>query len=83
MMVNSKLVKYHTAPMCFIPDGSLVCYHHGEVVILKDGLERVSIPLFKSFKERHLGRSKLCSRFFRIGVRAVEALDDTNILISC
>lgn len=82
MMFNTKLVKRHTTPMCFMPDGRLVCYHHGCVMVFKDGKEINRFPLFKTVKERYFGHIKLCSRFFRIGVRAVEALDDTNILIS-
>lgn len=82
MMVNTKLVKPHTAPLCFMPDGSLVCYHHGYVMVIKDGKEINSFPLFKSFKERYIGRNKLCSRFFRIGVRSIEIIGNSNILIS-
>ena len=72
----------HTTPICFLPDGRLVCYQHGDVFILENDQEMQRFSLFKSFKERILGRIKLISRLLRLGVRAAEALDNSNVILS-
>lgn len=65
-----------------MPDGRLVCYQHGDIVVLVDGEESLRIPLFKGTKERLLGRIKLASRLLRLGVRAAEAIDNDTIVLS-
>ena len=75
-------IKRHTTPLCYMPDSRLVCYQHGNVVVLNEGREQKRYSLFNSKKERLLGRFKLASRLLRLGVRASEAIDNSTILLS-
>lgn len=77
-----QVVSKNTAPVCYMPDGRLVCYQHGDIVVLVDGEETLRVPLFKGAKERLLGRIKLASRLLRLGVRAAEAIDNSTIILS-
>lgn len=72
----------HTTPLCLLPDGRLVCYQHGDIFIHEKGQVLQRFTLFKSFKERALGRIKLISRLFRLGIRTAEAIDNTTIVFS-
>lgn len=71
-----------TSPLCFLPDGKLVCYKHGDILIFEDKNEVRRLSLFNSSRERYWGRFKLISRFLRLGVRAAETLDDERIVLS-
>ncbi len=79
-MVDRK--RKNTSPLCFLPDGRLVCYQCGDIVVLIDGEESLRIPLFKGMKERFWGRFKLTSRLLRLGIRAAAAIDDSTLLLS-
>lgn len=74
--------KNNTTPLCFMPDGRLVCYQHGEIVVYTNGQELLRFSLFKSLKERFLGRSRLMSRFMRLGIRVAVALNDSVVILS-
>ena len=71
-----------TAPLCFMPDGRLLCFSHGQIVVINEGSveKRFSIPI--SSKEKILGCSRLMSRLLRFGVRAAQAIDDKHVLLS-
>lgn len=71
-----------TSPLCYLPDGRLVCYHHGIISILRDGKEekKFSIPI--SVKERLLGWSRYVARLLRFGIRSAIAIDNEHIVIS-
>lgn len=77
-----KKIANNASPLCFMPDGRLVCYQRGDVVVLVDGKEVFRVPVFKGAKERLLGRLKLATRLLRIGIRAAEAIDNDNIILS-
>lgn len=81
-MSKITLLSKQTTPLCFLSDGRLVCYKHGDIIIFKDGDEVQRISLFKNIKESILGKSKLISRFLRLGIRYAEALDDSTIVLS-
>lgn len=70
------------APLCFLPNGDLVCYHKGKVYVLSNNnvVKQISIPI--SFMERLLSWSKVATRFLRLGVRTAIALDDNIIIFS-
>ena len=72
----------HTTPLCFMPDGTLVCYKYGDVVLQRDGIEIKHLPLFKAKKEKWLGRNKLAYRLLRLGIRTAIAIDEENIILS-
>lgn len=80
-MLPTTIIK-HATPLCFLPDGGIVCYQHGDVFILESGQERQRFALFKSFKERTLGRIKLITRLLRLGVRTAVAIDNATIILS-
>ncbi len=72
----------HTSPICFFPNGNLVCYRYGMLYVLEEGKIVGKYRLFSSFEERVLAKSKLYYRLKRLGIRTAIALDDDNILIS-
>ena len=71
-----------TTPLCFMEDGRLICYQHGDIVVLKGRTETERASVLNSKKERVLGRNRILSRFLRLGVRAAEAIDNDTILLS-
>lgn len=77
-----KRISSKTCPLCYLPDGKLVCYKHGNILILEGRNEVRRLSLFKSSRERLLGRSKLISRLLRLGVRAAENIDGERVVLS-
>lgn len=75
-------IKRHTTPLCYMPDGRLVCYQHGDIFVLDKGKEQKRFSIITSKKERVLGRCKLASRLLRLGIRAAESIDGSTILLS-
>lgn len=69
-------------PLCFLPNGKLVCYKYGEVLICEKGLVVKKIALSCWFKEKYLSRCNYLNRLFRIGIRAAIAIDERTILVS-
>lgn len=80
-MIVSKLSK-NTSPLCYLPDGRLVCYRHGRIILLLNGNEVSSYPFPVFGKEKILGWNRYSTRLFRFGIRAAIALDNKNILLS-
>lgn len=77
-----KRISSKTCPLCFLPDGKLVCYKNGDILIFDGKNEVRRLSLFNSYRKRLLGRSKLISRLLRLGVRAAEIIDDERIVLS-
>lgn len=71
-----------TSPLCFLPNGNLVCYHRGEIIVYSEGIELFGIDIPISRKERYLGWSKYATRLLRFGIRAAIALDDKTVVFS-
>ena len=71
-----------TSPLCFLPDGHLLCYRNGRLLLLKNGTPERSVRIPVSGKERWLGHSRYLSRLFRFGIRASMALDNKHVLLS-
>lgn len=69
-------------PLCYMPDGRLVCYKGGRIFVLHNDEEEQSVPFPISRKERLLEWSRLASRLLRLGVRASIAIDDETALLS-
>lgn len=78
----TEAVGNNTTPLCFMPDGTLLCYKQGNVLILKDGKEQNRHSLFQSWRESTLGSIKFVNRFMRLGVRATVAVDNANVILS-
>lgn len=77
-----KVVARHTQPVCFMPDGRVLCYHGGKIIVMHDGIKEKTIPMPVSQKEKYLGWSRLASRLLRFGIRAAGLLDDHSVLLS-
>ncbi len=69
-------------PLCFLPNGKLVCYYRGGVQVLRDNQVEKIVPFPVSVKEKMLGWSKKMSRLFRFGFRAAIALDNDHLVLS-
>lgn len=69
-------------PLCFLPNGSLVCYRYGDLFIYQNDKIVAKYKLFSSYKERLLSRNNAINRLLRLGIRTAIALDNDNILIS-
>ena len=77
-----EVVSKKTTPLCFLPDGDLVCYQTGYIVTMRDGKEKLKFPIKLGNKEKWLGWSCFATRLLRLGIRTAIALDDSNIIIS-
>lgn len=71
-----------TTPLCFMPDGRLLCYHLGRILLMQDNkvLDTYSLPVSKI--EHFFGRSKILTRLLRLGVRAAEVVDAELAVLS-
>jgi len=65
-----------------MPDGTLVCYQHGDIVLIKVIQEVKRFSLFNNLKERLLGRCNLVYRLLRLGIRAAQPIDNDHIVLS-
>lgn len=72
----------NTTPLCYLPDGKLVCYSRGKVLIIEDQKVIKTLAVFYNVRERILGHSCSLYRLFRMGARAALALDQQNVLLS-
>lgn len=79
---NIKKIDKSLSPLCFLPSGRLVCYRHGDVLILTEGKLVKTVPFFKGKKERILGHCRFLYRLLRMGVRAAWAMNEENVLLS-
>ena len=75
-------IKSMVTPLCFTPDGELVCHRRGEILLMKDGKEISRFAIFYNKTERILGRCKLAYRLLRLGIRAALAIDNENVVLS-
>ena len=80
--MRKEVVSRNTTPLCYLPDGRLVCYHHGHILVNVNGSEFVIFQVPISKKERYWGWSCLATRLLRLGIRTAIALDSTRIIIS-
>lgn len=71
-----------TTPLCFLPNGQLLCYHKGRAKLFSSDKKEKSISLPISTKEQTIGCSRLLMRLFRFGVRTAIALDDNHVIFS-
>lgn len=69
-------------PICYMPDGRLVCYRYGWLLIYDKETLVSKYLVFRSFQERFLSRDKLLFRALRLGVRSGYALNNEVVLLS-
>ena len=81
-MNNTTQVGRQLAPLCYMPDGRLVCYRHGDILIFRDEALLKRFSLFSTLKEKLVGRFRLLYRLLRLGIRAALAIDNQYILLS-
>lgn len=81
-MIFKKLSR-NTKPLCFLPDGRLVCYQYGRIIILgEEGIVLSKQLIFRSFLECVASRFPLLSRLLRLGIREAIALNNDIIVLS-
>lgn len=80
--MNISKVNNSTSPLCFLPDGRLLCYRRGNAIVMRDNMAENIFLMPMSTKERLLGWSRMASRLFRFGVRAAETIDENNVVLS-
>lgn len=80
--MSLRTIASNTSPLCFLPNGRLICYQHGDIVALSDRGEVFRFSLINTLEEKTLGHFKILVRFQRLGVRAAVAIDNENILLS-
>lgn len=80
--MDLKYLIKNTIPLCFLPEGRLLCYCCGQLLVIREGFAEKSMPVMVNNKERLLGRSRLASRLFRFGVRTSIALDETHVVLN-
>lgn len=72
-----EVVSQNLSPLCYLPNGEVICYSSGDVIRgLYDG-RRYKID--NSIKCKIIDKSKLLSRIFRAGIRAAIAINDNEI----
>lgn len=81
-MAIIRKVQTHTSPLCFLPNGKLVCYHNNCIHILNDGILEKKIPVHLSMKDYFLGWSKVFTRLLRLGVRTAIAVSNDAVVLS-
>lgn len=79
--VDVRIAK-RTNPLCFLPNGQLVCYRHGRILLLQEGLEMTSFRIPVSCKEHLLGWNRYVIRLLRLGIRCAIAIDNGHVVIS-
>lgn len=79
---NYKTIGRDLSPLCFLPSGRLVCYRHGELLIIENRKVTKSFLVFKGRNERIFARCRYLYRLFRMGVRAAWAIDEENLVLS-
>lgn len=77
-----KRIAKNCSPLCFLPSGDLVCYQHGKLIILRNGRRVTEYTLFANKRETLIGRFNILFRLLRLGVRAVEPIDEERIVMS-
>jgi len=80
--MESTSLLHNTTPLCFMPDNSLIYYHRGKVVLLKENKELNVIPVPITKKEWLLGWNLMATRLFRFGARSAIAIDNNHIVIN-
>lgn len=72
----------HLSPLCYLPNGILVCYKNGKLVLLKDASIEEKYLIFTNKIERFVGRNRYIYRLLRLGIRIAIAINDENIVLS-
>lgn len=77
-----EVVLYNMCPLCYLPNGNLVCYKRGFLLLVENNKIIERFPILHSFKERFLSYSNDLFRLLRLGIRASISLDNEHIIIS-
>ena len=81
-MLKITTLSKKSTPLCYLPNGNLVCYRLGDIVVYNNGQKVKTIGIFRDVKAAILGRSRVLSRFLRLGIRCAVAIDSSTIIIS-
>lgn len=72
----------HTAPLCYLPDERLLCYHKGKILVLHERNIEKSITIPVGAKEWTLGAFSPFYRLLRLGIRCALAVDENMAILS-
>lgn len=76
-------VSRKTKPICYLPNGNLVAYKYGKILIYNhSGQIVLKNKVFSNGKECIFSRCRLLYRLMRLGIRSSIAIDKDTILIS-
>lgn len=75
-------IRKNCTPLCLMPNGSLISYQYGHIVVSRREafISSFFLPIEK--KNKIFGHSKILTRFLRLGIRAAIAIDDSSVIIS-
>ena len=65
-----------------MPDGRLICYQTGDIVLYKDGVELKRFRKSELLPKKVFGFSNVLSRFLRSGIRTAVAINEKYVLLS-
>lgn len=77
-----QVLRKKTTPLCLMPNGQLLCYHYGRLIVIHKDKENKSISVPISILERLMGWNRYLFRLLRFGVRTAEVLDENHAIIS-
>lgn len=80
-MFCKKIIK-GTTPLCFLPNGEVVCYKNGDILIISGQSIVKRFSVFRNIKEILLGRINIANRLLRLGIRSAVAINSETIVIS-
>lgn len=80
--MSNLIVGNNLAPLCFLPNGKLVCYKYGDIIVYNNGKKEKVISIFNNVKEKIAARSRFLCRLLRLGVRTAIAIDGHRIILS-
>lgn len=81
-MKQITVIKKNTSPLCYLPNGKLCCYSHGNIILIHNQRIVDRFRIFESIKEKHLSKIRIINKALRLGVRSATAIDNNTIIIN-
>lgn len=69
-------------PICFLPNGLLLCYKYGHILLFNGNHFVEDHLVFSNFRERIVSRDRILSRALRLGIRTGLAINNEIVLVS-
>lgn len=81
-MKQITVIKKNTSPLCYLPNGILCCYSHGNIIMINNQRIVDRFRIFKNIKENYLSRIRIINKALRLGIRSAIAIDNNTIIIN-